>query len=59
MVQIRKVLPWPREEMKLEGRRMGLASSASTGKMAEHSAEGCACLPLAASPGDGLGEAAE
>lgn len=27
--------------------------------MAEHSAEGCACLPSAASPGDGLGEAAE
>lgn len=27
--------------------------------MAEHSAEGCVCLPLAAPPGDGLGEAAE
>lgn len=27
--------------------------------MAERSAGGCACLPLAASPGDGLGEAAE
>lgn len=27
--------------------------------MAEHSAEGCSCLPLAVSPGDDLGEAAE